>query len=62
MHTANLRETEQGLLSSTGIFCYKAISQQGTDESPFFLMFSREPSLPINVLLGWVHDPAPGEV
>lgn len=44
------------------IFCYNTTPHQVTGESPFFLMFGREPGLPVDFLLGRVNDPVPGEV
>lgn len=44
------------------LFCYNTTPHQGTSESPFFLMFGREPRLPVDFLLGQVQDPAAGGV
>lgn len=44
------------------LFCYNTTPHQSTGESPFLLMFGREPQLPVDFLLGRVQDPMPGKV
>ena len=44
------------------VYCYNTTPHQVTGESPFFLMFGREPTLPIDFLLGRVQEPVPGTV
>ncbi|XP_049326012.1 C-type mannose receptor 2-like [Astyanax mexicanus] len=39
-----------------------ASDMKGTGESPYFLMFRREPRTTIDFILGQVQDPVPGEV
>ena len=38
------------------LFCYNSTTHQATGESPFLLMFGREPRLPIDFLLGQAVD------
>ena len=42
------------------LFCYNSTIHQATGESPFMLMFGREPRLPIDFLLGQGVDPPLG--
>lgn len=44
------------------VYCYNTTPHPTTGESPYFLMFGREPTLPIDFLLGRVPDPVPGTV
>lgn len=44
------------------IFSYNATIHQSTGESPYFLMFGREPQLPVDFLLGRVEQPVAGGV
>lgn len=44
------------------LYCYNTTPHQATGESPFLLMFGREPTLPVDFLLGRVQDPVPGTV
>uniref|UniRef100_A0A8C6TU90 Gypsy retrotransposon integrase-like protein 1 n=1 Tax=Neogobius melanostomus TaxID=47308 RepID=A0A8C6TU90_9GOBI len=43
-------------------FAYNTTSNQSTGESPFFLMFSQDPQLPVDFLLGRVEEPVPGSI
>lgn len=44
------------------LYCYNTTPHQATGESPFFLMFSQEPRLPVDFLLGRVEEPVSGHV
>ncbi|KAL2102439.1 hypothetical protein ACEWY4_001607 [Coilia grayii] len=44
------------------VYCYNTTPHPTTGESPYFLMFGREPTLPIDFLLGRVQEPLPGTV
>lgn len=44
------------------LFSYNTTPHQTTGQSPFFLMFGREPQLPVDFLLGRVEEPVEGEV
>lgn len=44
------------------LFSYNTTPHQTTGQSPYFLMFGREPQLPVDFLLGRVGDPTAGEV
>lgn len=44
------------------VFCYNTTPHQSTRESPFFLMFGRDPQLPVDFLLGRVQEPEVGTV
>ncbi|XP_060780518.1 uncharacterized protein LOC132888512 [Neoarius graeffei] len=44
------------------VYCYNTTPHPTTGESPYFLMFGREPTLPIDFLLGRVPEPVPGTV
>lgn len=42
------------------VFCYNTTPHQSIGESPFFLMFGRDPQLPVDFLLGRVREPEAG--
>uniref|UniRef100_A0A671U0X9 Gypsy retrotransposon integrase-like protein 1 n=1 Tax=Sparus aurata TaxID=8175 RepID=A0A671U0X9_SPAAU len=44
------------------LFSYNTTPHQTTGQSPFLLMFGREPQLPIDFLLGRVEEPTAGDV
>lgn len=44
------------------LFSYNTTPHQATGESPFFLMFGQEPRLPVDFLLGRVHEPVGGNI
>ena len=44
------------------VFCYNTTPHQSTGESPYFLLFGQDPRLPVDFLLGRVHEPASGTV
>ncbi|KAL1264142.1 hypothetical protein QQF64_004497 [Cirrhinus molitorella] len=44
------------------VFCYNSTPHQSTGESPHFLMFSQDPLLPIDFLLGRVQESEAGTV
>lgn len=44
------------------VYSYNTTPHQSTGESPYYLMFGREPQLPIDFLLGRVEEPRPGQV
>lgn len=44
------------------LYSYNTTPHQATGESPFLLMFGQEPRLPIDFLLGRVHEPVGGTV
>lgn len=44
------------------LFSYNTTPHQTTGQSPFLLMFGREPQLPVDFLLGRVEEPTSGEV
>lgn len=44
------------------LFCYNTTPHQATGMSPHLLMFGREPQLPVDFILGRVHEPVEGHM
>ncbi|RXN38385.1 Transposon Ty3-I Gag-Pol poly [Labeo rohita] len=56
------RKTDWASCLAQVLFCYNTTPHQATGESPYFLMFGQVPRLPIDFLLGRVHEPVAGRV
>ncbi|RXN12587.1 Transposon Ty3-I Gag-Pol poly [Labeo rohita] len=56
------RKTDWASCLAQVLFCYNTTPHQTTGESPYFLMFGQVPRLPIDFLLGRVHEPVAGRV